>query len=97
MSNSLSGVSWTSDEQSVLTLWSTGSQLIQSDSLTTSLQDLSTSTSSESQSSNGSLWELKDTVVIGDGTNNDNGLVSSTLLRQSTGDSGNRNWWSVDL
>jgi hypothetical protein len=97
VSDSLSGVSWTSDEQSVLTQWGAGSQLVQSDSLTTSLDNLSTGTSGESQSGDCGLWELEDTVVIGDGTNNNNGLLSSTLLGQGTGDSRNRDWWSVDL
>jgi hypothetical protein len=97
VSDSLSGVSWTSDKQSVLTQWGAGSQLVQSDSLTTSLDNLSTGTSSKSQSSNGGLWELEDTVIIGDGTDNNNGLLSSTFLGQGTGDSRNRDWWSVDL
>lgn len=97
VSDSFSGVSWTSDDQGVLTLWSSNSQLIQSDGFTTSLQDLSLGTSSESQSSNGGLWEFKDSGVIGNGTNNNDGLLSSTFLLQGSSDSGNRNWWSVDL
>lgn len=97
VSDSLSGVSWTSQDQSVLTLWSFDGQLVQSDGFTTSLDDLGSGTSSESQSSNGGLWEFKDSGVVSDGTDNDNDLVSSTLLLQSSRDSRDRNRWSVDL
>lgn len=97
VSNSLSVRSWTSQDQSVLTLWSSQSQLVQSDSLTTSLQDGSSGTSSESQSGDGSLRELQQSAVVGDGTNNNDGLVLVTLLLQGSGDSGDRNRWSVDL
>ena len=60
VSGGFSGVSGASDDQSVLTLWSSDSQLVQSDSFTTSLQDSCLGTGSESQSSDGSLWEVKD-------------------------------------
>ena len=97
VSNSFSGVSWTSQDQSVLTLWSSDSQLIQSDTFTTSLDNLGSGTSSESQSSNGGLWEVVDSGIIGNGTNNDNSLVSRTFLLQSSRNSRSRNRWSVDL
>lgn len=97
VSDSFSGVSWTSQDQGVLTLWSLDSQLIQSDGFTTSLDDLSSGTGSESQSGDSGLWEVEDSGVISDGTNNDNSLVSSTLLLQSSGNSGDGNWRSVDL
>lgn len=97
VSDGLSGVSWTSEEDGVLALWSSDSQLVQGDSLTTSLDDSSLGRGGESQSGNGGLWNLQQSDVIGDGTNNDNGLVSSTLLLQGVVDSGKRHWWSVDL
>lgn len=97
VSDSFSGLSWTSNDQSVLTLWSSNSQLVQSDTFTTSLQDSSSGTSSESQSSNGSLWEFENSGVVSDGTDNDNSLVSSTLLAQSSANSGDRDRRSVDL
>lgn len=97
VSDSLSRVSRTSQDQSVLTLGGSSSKLIQSDGLTTSLQDLSLSTGSESESGNSSLGELKDSVVVSDSANNNNGLVSSTLLAKSSRNSRNRHRGSVNL
>lgn len=97
VSDSLSGVSWASEEDGVLTLWSSQSQLVQSDSLTTSLDDSSLGTSSESQSGDGGLWGLQQSDVVSDGTNDNDGLLSSTLLLQGSVDSGNRHRWSVNL
>ena len=97
VSNGLSRVPWTSQDQGVLTLWSPDSQLVKGNALTTSLDDSGSCTSSESQSSNSGLWKLEDSGVIGDGTNDDDGLVGSTLTSESPGDPGNRHWWSVDL
>lgn len=97
VSDGLSSVSWTSDDQSVLTLWSSDSQLVQGDSLTTSLDDSSLGRGSESQSSDSGLGELQQSDVVGDGTNNNDSLISSTLLLQGVVNSGERHWWSVDL
>lgn len=97
VSNGLSGVSWTSDKDGVLTLRSSQSQLVQGDSLTTSLQDSSLGTSSESQSGDSGLWGLQQSEVVGNGTNDNDGLLSSTLLLQNLVDSGKGNWRSVDL
>lgn len=97
VSDSLSGVSWTSDEDGVLALWSSDSQLVQGDSLTTSLDDSSLGRGSESQSGNGGLWNIQQSDVVGDGTNNNDSLVSGTLLLQGVVDSGKRHWRSVDL
>lgn len=97
VSDSLSGVSWTSDEDGVLTLWSSQGQLVQGDSLTTSLDDSGLSTGSESQSGNSGLWGLQQSNVVSDGTDNNDGLLSSTLLLQHIVDSRDGNWRSVDL
>lgn len=97
VSDGLSGLSWTSQDQSVLTLWSFDGQLVQSDGFTTSLDDLGSGTSGESQSSDGGLWEFEDSGVVGDGTNNNNDLVSGTLLLQGSRNSGDGHRWSVDL
>lgn len=97
VSNGLSGVSWTSDKDGVLTLRSSQSQLVQGDSLTTSLQDSSLGTSGESQSSDSGLWSLQQSEVISNGTDNNDGLLSSTLLLQNLVDSGEGHWRSVDL
>lgn len=97
VSDGFSGVSWTSQDQGVLTLWSSDSQLVQSDGFTTSFDDLGSGTSGESQSGNGGLWEFKDSGVVSDGTNDDDSLVGSTFLFQSSGDSRDRDRRSVDL
>lgn len=97
VSDSLSRVSWTSDEDGVLTLWSSQGQLVQGNSLTTSLDDSSLSTGSESQSGDSGLWGLQQSDVISDGTDNNDGLLSSTLLLQDIVNSRDRDWWSVNL
>lgn len=80
VSDGFSGVSWTSQDQSVLTLWSSDSQLVQSDTFTTSLDDSGSGTSGESQSSNSGLWQVKQSGVVGNGTNDNDSLGSSTFL-----------------
>jgi len=75
MLDCLSGVLWSTEEKSVASSWGTLSQLIQSQSLTTSCKDASTGGSGEAESSNAELWDGQETVVIGDGTDNDNSLV----------------------
>jgi len=75
------------------------SELIESDGLTAGSDDASTCSRGESESSDGDLWNFVQTDVIGDGADDDNGLscclcffVSDVLV-----DSGEGNWWSVDL
>lgn len=97
VSDSLSSVSWASDKDGVLTLRGSQSQLVQGDSLTTSLENLGLGAASESQSSDGGLWNLQQSDVVGDGTNNNNSLLGSTLLSDNGGDLGKRHRWSVDL
>lgn len=97
VSDSLTVRSGTSDDQGVLTLGGSQSQLVQGDSLTTSLENGSLGTSSESQSGNSALGELQDSVVISDGTDDDNSLLGSTLLLEDACDSGNRDGGLVDL
>lgn len=95
--DSLSGVSWASDNDGVLTLRGSHGQLVQGDGFTSVLNDLSSGRAGKSQGSNGGLGEVQQSDVIGNGTNNNHGLVSSTLLAQHTADSVKRNWRSVDL
>ena len=97
VSDSLSGVSWASEDNSVLTGWGSQSQLVQGDGLTTSFDDSSLGALSESQSSDADLWSLQQSEVVGDGTNNNDDLVGSVLLLQGSVDSGKRHWRSVDL
>lgn len=96
VTDSLSGVSGASENSGVLTGRSSQCELVQGDGLTTSLENSSLSTGSESQSSNSDLGGVQQSNVIGNGTNNDDGLTLSTLLDGSV-DLGNRHWGLVDL
>lgn len=92
----LSGVLWSSEEEGVASGWSSQCQLIESQSLTTGCENASTSGSGEAESCNAELWDGQQTVVISDGTDNDDGLVVALL--GSVGDnSGDGDWGSVDL
>ena len=97
VSDGFSGISWTSQDQGVLTLWSSNGQLIEGDTFTTGLNNSGSGTSGESDSSDGGLLHVVDSGVVGDGTNNDDGLISGTFLFQGSRDSGDGDWWSVDL
>lgn len=92
-----SRVSWTSDNDGVLTLWSSHGQLVQGDGFTSILDDSGTGRGGESQSGDGGLGEVQQSDVVGNGTNNNQGLVGSSLLAQHTADSVKRHWRSVDL
>lgn len=74
MLDGLSGVLWSSQEKSVLTLRALQCQLIQSHGLTTSLLDSSLGGSGKSEGGNVQLWDGEETVVIGDGSNDNDGL-----------------------
>jgi hypothetical protein len=50
-------------------------ELIQSQRLTARLLDPSSGSSSETEGSNGQLWDVKQAVVIGNGPNHDDGLA----------------------
>ncbi len=53
---------------------STNSELIESEAFTTRCDDALTSGSRESESSDGELGDLRETLVVKDGTDSDNGL-----------------------
>jgi len=92
--NSLSGVLGSSEEKGVASGWGSQGQLIDGQSLTTGSKDAGTGGGSEAESSNTDLGDLQETVVIGDGTNNDN--CSLLLLAGVRNNSGDGDWWSVD-
>jgi len=79
MLDSLTRVLGTSQEKSVGSSWSSESQLVQSESLTTGGNNASAGSGSETESRNTKLGNGQESVVIGDGTNNDNGLVVGLL------------------
>lgn len=76
-------------------------ELIESDALTTSLLDASTGSSSESEGTDGHLRDLKEAVVIGDGSHHGADLALVCLGRVLGRGHGNnfryRNRWLVDL
>lgn len=94
MLDSLSGVLWSSKENGVASGWSSESQLIQSQDLTTGGKNAGTGGSSEAESSNADLWDGEETVVIGDSSNDNNG--SLLFLVGLSGNSGDRDGGSVD-
>jgi len=93
--NSLSGVLWSSEEKSVASGWSSESQLVQSQDLTSSSNDAGTSRSGEAKGSDAELGNGQEAVVIGDSANDDNGLVVG-LLGGVPNNSGDRDGGSVD-
>ena len=97
----LTSVLGTSEEDSVGASWRSLRKLVKSEALTTGSSDASTGGSSEPQSSNGDLGDLVKTVVIGDGTNNNDGLscvgLCAVLVCGSGDDTADGNGRSVDL
>ncbi len=77
--NSLSGVLGSSEKESVASSGSSKGQLIQSQSLTSGSNNASTGSGSESESGDTELGDGQETVVIGNGANDDNGLVVGLL------------------
>lgn len=94
----------TTDQDRVATGRSTGSELVQGEALTASSLDTGTGSVGETKSSNGKLGKLENSVVIGDGSNNNNGLRSlgsrsgnTTLRLGQVDDTGDRDRGLVDL
>lgn len=94
--DSLTGVLGTTEDQGVASGGGTESKLVQGDGLTTGSEDAGTGGSGESQSSDSHLGALEQTVVIGDGTDNNDGSLLSLLV--DVGDNaGQGDGRSVDL
>jgi hypothetical protein len=91
----LSGVLWSSEEKSVASGWSSQSQLIQGQNLTPGCENPSTSCGSEAKSRNTQLGNGQQTVVIGDGANDDGCLVVR-FLGSVSNNSRNGDWRSID-
>jgi hypothetical protein len=75
MLDGLTSVLGTTEEEGVGTGGEAGRDLVDGKDLTASLLDAGTGGGSEAESSNGELGELEETVVVGDGANDDNGLA----------------------
>jgi hypothetical protein len=93
--DSLTGVLWTSEEEGVASGWGTESKLVKGENLTTGSENASASSGGEAKGSNAELWDGQKTIVVGDGTNDDHGLVVG-LLRDVGDNSGDGDRWAVD-
>lgn len=80
MLDGLTRVLWSTQQDSVGTSWGSESKLVQGQNLTTSLLNSGSGGRGESQSGNGHLWDLEQTVVIGDSADNNNGLSGVGFL-----------------
>lgn len=97
VTDSLTGVSGSTDNQSVLASGGTASELVKGEDLTTSLEDTGSGGLGDLEGSNGDLGDLVETSIVSDGTSNNDDLVSSTLTSKSSGNARDRNRRSVDL
>ena len=75
----LTGVLGSTEEDGVGTGGETGGNLVDGESLTTSLLDAGAGRGGEAHGSDGELGELEEAVVIGDSADNDNGLALVVL------------------
>lgn len=86
---------WSTEEEGVASGWGTESKLVQGENLTTGSQDARAGGSGEAEGSDGELWDGQETVVVSDGSDNDNRLVVG-LLRDVGDNAGEGHWWPVD-
>lgn len=94
--NSLTGVLGATEDQGVASGGSTESKLVQGNGLTASGDNAGAGSGGESQSSDSHLGELEQAVIIGDGTDNDDGSLLALLV--DVGDnSGQGDGRAVDL
>ncbi len=90
-SDRLAGVLSTTKENSVGALGTAESKLIQSDALTTGLDNSGSDSLSESQSSNGKLRDIQKAGVVSDGTDDHGGLAFLALqVSRQSGDGDRR-------
>ena len=79
--DSLTGVLWTTEKEGVGTGWGAHGELVDCEALTTGLGDSGTGSSGEAKGGDGELWNFQKTVVVGHGTNKDDGLALVGLGR----------------
>jgi hypothetical protein len=96
VSFSLSLLSGSLKEDGVLSLGVLESELIESDDFTTSGSNSLSSGLGDSESANSELGDLKESDVVGDGTNNNSSLVLSAISLHLSDESSKRKWGSVD-
>ncbi len=92
--DSFSSVALSSKQHTVFAQWSLQSKLIKGQDLSTGLDDTGTGTSSNSQCTDGQLFNIQDAIIISDGANDDSNLL--WILGHKSLDARNGNWWAVD-
>ena len=92
----LTGVLGTTEDQGVAASGGTESKLVQGDGLAAGSGDAGTGGGGESQSGDSDLGELEESVVVGDGADNDDGSLL-TLLVDVAHDAGEGDGRAVDL
>lgn len=97
VSDSLTGVSGTTNNQGVLASGGTAGKLVKGDNLTTGLQDAGSSGLGDLKGSNSDLGDLKQTGIVSDSTGDNNNLVLVILGLDISGNARNRDGGSVDL
>jgi len=99
--DSLTGVLGTPEEESVGSSGEAGSDLVDGEGLAASLKNACAGRGSEAESSDGELGELEETVVVRDGSDNDDGLAlvcfGGPLAGRSRNDAGQADGRAVDL
>lgn len=90
------GVLGTTEQEGVASGGSTQSKLVQCQALTTSGNNTSAGSGGEAQGGDGDLGDFEKAVVVGDGTDNDDGLVGLVIAGDLGLDARERNRRSVD-
>lgn len=90
MLDGLTGVLATTDKKGVGASGGAEGELIKGQALTTSLDDAGTGSLGEAEGADGELGDLKETLVISDGANQDEDLTLVTLSKPSKARDGKR-------
>lgn len=98
--HSLTGILWTTEEESVGTSGGAHGEFVEGEALAASLQNASTGGAGKSESSDAHLGNLEEAVVVSDGADNNDRLVlvlgGSVLVGGARRDAGERHWRLVD-
>jgi len=99
MLDAFSRVLWSSQEKRVGTGRGAEGQLVEGDGLTTSGNDPSACSSGKSEGGDGDLRNVVKTGIIGDGADDNDGLVGrlGVFVGDLFCDAGEGDWWSVDF
>ena len=82
MFDSLTGITWSLEEDGVLAGWCLDCQLIESQNFTASLQDTGTSILADTKGGNSDLGNIVQADVIGDFANNNSDFVFLAFVAQ---------------